>query len=350
MSWFSQNYEKAAIGGAAIAALGLAILGWSKVGDVQEDFNANTQGAGKNEPSVPDADRVTKAAASLALDPTWSQAEVDGRGIDLFTGVPLFIARDQPGKSIDLYKSQPVHDPIPNIWWIEHDLDPGFADSPSRDADGDGYSSLEEYKGKTNPKDPKSHPALIAKLKYAKDESLNWFVRPGFPDGDSFNFQYGDSQAGRNKTKTGVPVKPGELFFSDGVMKNRFKYLGMDRRMEMNNATHTQMEIVYAKIEDQLPNKLGVIYEIPQFAEGRAQEFSKYDRSAVLTLEAIGYEGKKEVVKENTTFALPFDGPKKEFLLKKVTPDGIEIEFADATTGAKKSLTIRKGSFPDMVP
>lgn len=350
MSWFSQNYEKAAVGGAVIAALSLALLGWTKVGDVQDDFNANTQGSGNNEPSVPGADLVTKAVSSLALDHAWPQAETEGRPVDLFTGIPLFIERDRTDKPVDLLKSPPIHPPIPNTWWIDNHLDIGFADSPGRDADNDGYSNLEEYKAKTDPNSAKSHPPLIAKLKYEKDESLNWFIRPGFPDGDSFNFQYGDTQAGRNKTKTGIPVKPGELFFGDGVMKNRFKYLGMDKRMEMNNATHTQMEVVYAKIEDQIPNKKGVIYEIPQFAEGRAQEFSKYDRSAVLSLEAIGNEGKKEVIKENTTFALPFDGPNKEFLLKKVTPDAIEVEYTEAATGTKKTLSIRKGGFPDPAP
>ena len=83
MSWFSQNYEKAAVGGAAIAALSLALLGWSKVGDVLRDFNANTQGSGPTEPSVPNADLVTKAVSSLALNHAWTQAETEGRPVDL---------------------------------------------------------------------------------------------------------------------------------------------------------------------------------------------------------------------------------------------------------------------------
>jgi len=350
MSWLSQNYEKAALGAAAVAALGFVCLGWSKVGNVAEDFNVNTQGGGNNNPAVAKADLVAKAVSSLSLNRPWTQAKVEDRLVDLFTGVQLFIARDQPGKAVDLYKSPPIHSPIPNLWWIQNGLDPGFADSPSRDADDDGFTNLEEFLAKTDPKDLKSHPPLINKLKYEKDESLNWYVRPGFPDGDSFTFNYGDTQAGRNRTKTGVTVKPGELFFADGVMKERFKYLGMDKRMEMNPSTHTQMEVTYAKIEDQLPNKKGVVYEIPQFSEGRAQEFSKYDRSALLSLEAIGNEGKQETIKENTRFGLPFDSPKKDYLLKKVTPDGVEVEYTDPLSGAKKSVSIHKGAFPDKAP
>ncbi|MEI7954879.1 MAG: Amuc_1099 family pilus-like system protein [Verrucomicrobiota bacterium] len=350
MSWFSQNYEKAALGGAAVAALGFVFLGWSKVGSVTEDFNVNTKGSGKNNPAVASADLVAKAVSSLSLSRSLGQEKVDERPVDLFTGIQLFIARTDPGKTVDLFKSPPIHPPIPNLWWIQNNLDPGFADSPSRDADDDGFTNLEEFLAKTDPKDPKSHPPLINKLKFEKDDSLNWFIRPGFPDGDAFTFQYGDNQGGKNRTKTGIMVKPGELFFTDGVMKNRFKYLGMEKRMEMNNATHTQMEVTYAKIEDQVPNKKGTIYEIPQFSEGRAQEFSKYDRSAVLSLEAVGNEGKSETFKENTSFGLPFDSDKKDYLLKKVTPDGVEIEYTDPVSGAKKTATIHKGAFPELVP
>jgi len=350
MSWFSQNYEKAAIGGAAVAALGFVFLGWSKVSSVAEDFNVPTKGTGPNDPSVPSAGLVAKAVSSLGLTRAWTRQEAESRPVDLFTGIPLFIARDQPTKALDPYKSGAIHPPIPNIWWIKNDLDPGFADSPSRDADDDGFTNLEEFLWKTDPKDPKSHPPLIVKLKYQKDESLNWFVRPGYQEGDGFPFQYGDNQGSRNRTKTGAPVHPGELFFSEGPMKERFKFLGSDERTEMNNATHTERKVTYAKIEDQLPNKKGKIYEIPQFPEGDAQKFSKYDRSAVLTLEAVGESGKDETVKENTTFGLPFDSPKKDYLLKKVTPEEVEVEYTDPATGAKKTATIHKGSFPDIAP
>lgn len=350
MSWLSQNYEKAAIGGAAVAALGFVFLGWSKVSSVAKDFNTPTQGSGPDNPAVPSAGLVAKAVSSLGLTRTWARQEAESRPVDLFTGIPLFIAREQPTKAVDLYKSGPIHSPIPNIWWIQHDLDPGFADSPGRDPDEDGFTNLEEFQWKTDPKDAKTHPPLIVKLKYQKDESLNWFVRPGFAEGDAFPFNYGDNQNNNNRTKTGAPVHPGELFFADGVMKERFKFLGSAVRTEMNNATHTERAVTYAKIEDQLPNKKGEIYEIPQFPQGDAQKFSKYDRSAVLTLEAVGNEGKDETIKENTSFGLPFDNPKKDYLLKKVTPEEVEVEYTEPATGAKKTTTIHKGGFPEMAP
>jgi hypothetical protein len=358
MSWFSQNYEKAAIGGAAIAALGFALLGWFKVDGVAADFSAIPAGAGNNNPAVANANLVPKAISSLGLARTLSQGDVGGRAVDLFTGIQLFISSAQPDKPLDPYSSAPIHPPIPNRWWIDHDLDPGFADSPSRDADDDGFTNLEEYKGTTDPKDAKAHPPLIAKLKFHADESVKWFIRPGYQEGDKSPFKYGDDGgvgAGgvlsyKNKTKDPA-LEPGAIFFTDGVAKNRFKYLGSVRRREMNKAINMEVELTIARIEDQKDNKKGTIYEIlHNFPEGDVHKWAQFDRKAVLSLEAIGAEGKNEKIEENTQFGLPFDNPKKDYTLKKITPEGIEVEYADPKTGAKKIASIRKGAFPELTP
>ena len=102
------------------------------------------------------------------------------------------------------------------------------------------------------------------------------------------------------------------------------------------------------RVEDQRPNKKGTIYEFPSpLSEERMNEHLKYDRTAILTLEALGQQGKEFKVEENTTFALPSDGAKKDYLLKSVTPNSITVEYTDAA-GEKKSVTINKGSLPKM--
>ena len=138
MSWFSKNYEKAALGGAVAVALGLAYLGWSKFSSVESDFGGVLVGSGNNNPAVAAADLIPKALQSLKIDRTWNQALDSDRPVDLFTGIALFIKSSEPEKPVDLIKDAPVHDGIPNTWWLEHRLDPGFADSPNRDPDEDG--------------------------------------------------------------------------------------------------------------------------------------------------------------------------------------------------------------------
>ncbi len=350
MSWFSTNYEKAALGGAVAIALGLADMGWSKLGSVETDFPDELKGAGNNNAAVRDADLIPKALASLKLDRSWERALTGDRPVDLFTGIPLFVPSAAPETTIDLagLDAVVVHPPITNRWWLENRLDPGFGDSPVRDPDQDGFSNLEEFNGKTDPNNDKSYPPLIAKLMYVKDESLGWVIRPSFGDGGKFPFKYKDTKGDVNQTGAADMIEPNGMFFAKPPMANRFKLLGSEVRKELNKATNVEKEITIVRIEDQRPNKKGMIYEFPSpLSEERMNEHTKWDRTAVLSLEALGQQGKDFKVEENMKFSLPSDGAKKDYLLKSVTPDSITVEYTDAA-GEKKSVTISKGSLPKM--
>jgi hypothetical protein len=347
MSWFSTNHEKAILGAAVAGALGLAYLGWSKFGGVDQDFGTGLKGAGNNNSAVAGADLIPKALQSMKFDRTWTQAMDRDRPVDLFTGIALFIKSSDPEKPVDLLKDAPVHPPIPNIWWLENRLDPGFADSPDRDPDSDGFSNKEEFTAKTDPNSSKSHPPLIAKLMYLKDESLIWALRPGYGSQGAFSFSYKDGKGRTNRVPAGAMVKPGELFFPKPPMTNRFKLLGHEVRKELNKRINVEMEVTYVRIEDQRPNKLGTVYEIPSpLSEDRMNEFRQFDRTAVLSLEALGLNGKEFKVEENTAFALPPDAPQKDYLLKTVTPDSITVEYPDAQ-GNRKTVEIKQGSIPN---
>jgi hypothetical protein len=343
MSWFAKNYEKAALGGTVALAFGLAFLGYSKFSGVEQDFGTGLKGQGNNNAAVRAADLIPKTLASLKLDRTWNQALDGDRPVDLFTGIPLFISSLAPEKPIDLLKDAPVHPPIPNIWWIENRLDPGFADSPNRDPDQDGFSNLEEFNAKTDPNSAKSLPSLIAKLMYVKDESLTWVLRPGYGSDGSFPFNYQDDKGGVNKAVGADLIAPDGLFFAKPPMKDRFKLLGSEVRKELNKKINIEMEVTIVRIEDQRPNKKGVIYEIPApLSEQRRNEHLKYDRTAVFSLEALGLNGKEFKVEENTKFALPPDGPKKDYLAKVVTPESVTVEYTNPA-GEIKTFQIGKG-------
>jgi hypothetical protein len=349
MSWFSKNYEKAALGGAVAVALGLAYTGWSKFGSVEEDFGAGLKGQGSNDTSVKDADLIPKSLASLKLDRTWNQALDGDRPVDLFTGIPLFVSSSTPEKPIDLLKDSPLHPPIPNVWWITNRLDPGFADSPGRDPDEDGFSNLEEFNSKTDPNDAKSVPSLIAKLMYVKDESLAWVLRPGYGSEGAFPFNYQDTKGGVNKTGAADMIVAGGLFFTKPPMQNRFKLLGSEVRKELNKKINIEMEVTIVRIEDQRPNKKGTVYELPSpLSEERRNEYLKYDRTAVFSLEALGLNGKEFKVEENMTFGLPPESPKKDYLAKVVTPESVTVEYT-SPAGEKKTFEISKGSLPNVI-
>jgi hypothetical protein len=61
MSWFEKNYEKAALGGAVAAALGLCYLGWSKSDGAKNDFGVEFKGIGNNNAAVQNSELIPKS-------------------------------------------------------------------------------------------------------------------------------------------------------------------------------------------------------------------------------------------------------------------------------------------------
>ena len=77
-------------------------------------------------------------------------------------------------------------------------------------------------------------------------------------------------------------------------------------------------------------------------------EHLKYDRSAVFSLEALGFNGKEFKVEENTAFSIPPGGTKMDYFAKTVTPDLVTVEYT-APSGEKKTVDIKKGNMPASV-
>lgn len=348
MSWISKNYEKTALGGAVVLALGLAFLGWTKFSGVHDDFGPGPNTGGKNDTGVVGAELIPQAQQSLKLDHSWQQAIDDERPVDLFTGIALFVHKNNPEVPVDPIKDPPIHPPIPNKWWLENRIDPGFGDSPACDPDADGFTNLEEYDAKTDPNNPGSYPSLLAKLMFVKEERLTWVVRPGFSDGDKFSYAYEDSRRRANRTPADKLLAIDDLFFLNEPMKNRFKHLGKEVRREMNRNTNSEETITYARFEDQRPNKKGVIYTVPEgLSDNRKNDFTQHDRTAVFSLEALGKNGAEFKVEENTAFAVPTDAPKKDYFLKKVSAGSVTLEYTDSQ-GNRKTVEIPKGGLPQL--
>ncbi len=348
MSWISKNYEKALLGGTVVLALALAWFGWTRFSQVDEDFSSKLIGTGADAVSVKDADLIPKAQSSHASDHGWPQGTTDKkRPIDLFVGIPLFM-RVGGGEPIDPLNDPPIHEPIPNKWWLDNRIDPGYEDSPTRDPDGDGFSNLEEFTANRNPNDPNSVPPLIAKLSYLRDESLAWVIRPGFESEGKFTFKYQDSKGGTNQTNAADMIAPGTSFFPKAPMIERFKLLGSEVRKELSKTTKTDVDVTWTKIEDQKPNKKGMTYEFPApLSEDRMKEYQKFDRSAVLSLQALGMGSKEFKVEEFTAFGIPSDSATKDYLLKAVSPASVTVEYT-APDGSKKTVDIPKGGLPKM--
>ncbi len=351
MSKLPKNFEKTLLGVAGVAAVGFAALGFMKSSGVAEDFPPPPAGSPKNDVGVPEAEATAAAISSLKLNRVLEPSpDANGNPIDQFVGIRLFADKNNPNEPVDIRGGDPVHPPIPNKWWIETGADPTYANSPARDDDKDGFSNLEEFEAKTSPTNAKSVPALINKLAYLKDESVQWYVQFGFEsEGKWAPKLLGRDPAKKdfdNKISALEMIQPGDTFFKDGAMAGRFKFTGIIEKEVTSERTKLTQMVRFAQYEDLKENKKGEKYE-SQYGLPNAQidASSYYDRTAVLELQAIGYEGQEFKVEERTAFAIPPDAPEKNYMLKKVTPESIEVEYKDAS-GATQTQEIKKGGTP----
>ncbi|TAE77573.1 MAG: hypothetical protein EAZ84_04120 [Verrucomicrobia bacterium] len=350
MSKLPKNFEKTLLGVAGVAALGCIALGYVKSNAVDADFSRAVAGDGKNDPSIPEALATSKAVSSLASDRVIETAEDEGRPVDLFVGIPLFADKNNPNEPVDLIDGKEVHPGIPNRWWIQNGADITFANSPDRDDDNDGFSNREEFKAKTHPVDAKSIPALVNKLAYLKDESTMWYIQFGMESegkwAPKLTALTHDKKRIQNKISAIKMLSPGDTFFVEGAMAGRFKFIGIIEKEVISERTKLVQKVKFGQYEDLKANKKGEPYESQSgLPDAQLVASAYHDRTAVLDLRAIGYEGKEFKVEERTRFALPPDAKEKAYLLKKVTPEAIEVEYTDAS-GAAQTLEISKGNTP----
>lgn len=355
MSWMSENYEKAALGGGAVVALLLAFLGWSASSSVEDKLVNPATGSGSNNTAVPGAEELPGTLSSMQAPQRLQPIEEGGRHLDLFTGIALF-ARKGETEPVDLWNDPPVHPPIPNRWFLEHRIDIGFADAPQRDDDGDGFSNLEEFNAGTDPSDPSSHPPLIAKLTYADQDVIEWLLRwVSDVARDQNLFRYRDSRFPRREFSMSAEnaVGPGDVLVfreADCPANGRFRLLEIEEREEMRERVNIPEVRKYATIEDLKENKQGEKYELPRRVTNVAlPQQIRRDRTAVLELRAVGYEGKTFKVEERTAFGLPPDSTKKDFFLKEVTDEAITVENRE-NPQQPVTVVIPKGGFPNLEP
>lgn len=336
MSWLSQHYEKITLG-ASITAM--AALGFAGLKNKQAQVNAFTllQAKPNNEIEVPLLSDVEDTKISIYEDHKINQADLDGRKVNLFTGIILYAKRDDPQNPVDLLKSEPIHAGIPNEWWRENKLDPGFANAPERDPDKDGFNNREEYEAETDPNDMTDYPEPVTKLGVKTVEWDQWHIKPkpvnSNGDISLFNLET-PRKVRKNRTKFDKSVKVGGVITFEGpIMTERFRFADLGKRRNQNGSVDTIWVI-----EDLQPNKKGILYRFDSRGNldphaNRDEGKGIMDYKAYLFLQALDKQDELFSVDENTRFSLPYDpeAAEKPYLLKNIDTVAREVtvEYTD---------------------
>jgi hypothetical protein len=167
-------------------------------------------------------------------------------------------------------------------------------------------------------------------LRYVRDESTMWYVQFGLEAGGQWAPKFTGLQADGTKLSNRVPathmIGPGDVFFGDGPMAGRFKYLGIVSRDVTSPRTGLTHHVKFAQYEDLKPNKKGERYESQYgLPDAQLEARAYHDRTAVME-----FQGEEFKVEERTRFSLPPGGEGQEFFLKQVARDRIVVEFMGA--------------------
>lgn len=169
------KYEKVLLGVAAVIALGTAgFLIW-KSQNLNETF-ARRSGSSKNDPGQPATAAVVATTNRLKEKVTWVSPVIKGKPIPLNKSVLLVKKGDQ---LFDLQLEEPaLRPPMTNSYLVGNDLpnilSPNVGDL---DADSDGFTNLEEFLKKTNPRDPNSHPPFTDKLVLKRRITFDYIIK-----------------------------------------------------------------------------------------------------------------------------------------------------------------------------
>jgi hypothetical protein len=159
MDWLRANYDRVLVIAAAAFLLITAIMIWHNATSYSETFFGQ-QIAPPPKPAKPPgrAAELETALDKLHQPPQWTFSGRSG----VFVPEKHFIGSN--GLPTTLQTTQ-VHPPVPNEWFEQFNLTISDADVLTQDADGDGFTNLDEWEGHTNPIDKNSHPDYFTKLK-----------------------------------------------------------------------------------------------------------------------------------------------------------------------------------------
>lgn len=194
---------------------------------------------------------------------------------------------------------------------------------------------------------PGKLPEVFKHWGFLREETTQWYVTFGLESEGTWAPKLVAVEPGGKRVENKVPaanmLSPGDTFFRDGRMADRFKFNGIVKQEVMSRRTNSVEEVSVAIFEDLKPNKKGLKYESQYgLPEPEIPSHAYYDRSAIFSIKGPAAGEPVELkVEELTDFALPPGSGKKEFFLKEIANDYVIVVHTDAA-GVKTTYKIGK--------
>ena len=311
------KYEKVLLGIAAVIALGVAgYLVWTS-----QSFGERLVRIGsssKNDPGQPPTAVVNATIDRLKEAVKWISPIKKGKPVPLNKSVLLVKKGDE---LFDLQLEQPqFRPPMTNEFLVKNDLpdilSPNVGDL---DPDADGFSNLEEFTKKTDPRDPKSHPPFTDKLVLKRRITFDYKLKLN-SSSSPFQIRRLTPEPARS-----VFVIPGADFgFDKGV--ERFKAISFEAKT-VTDAKVGEKDVSELTVMDKSTNK--------EFKLIRNEEINLAEYEA--EFEFILGDRPTRTVKKGDTFQIPGIG--STYRLLEIEETSAVIQPVDGG----EPITVNKG-------
>ena len=316
------SWDKLLLIAVSVAVIGLA--GWfaTKALAFKDQFPVPKGTPGKEEPET-DAALANLAANYVTSTNKWT---LPNRGtppkpLPLFVSIPII---EVDGRLIDILdpNEPPIRPPATNGWLYNNNLDYLNKNVLKQDPDRDGYTNLEEWHGKTNPRDENSHPPYADKIVLvARRSQVYRAVFRARPDDTRYQIQRLHSTRWPGKETfylTAGKTSDDDALRLDSFEEKRVVQRGIPKDASVLNVTFLPTGTKHKLVKD-------IVEEIHiYFGE----------------LEFLLDPGKPIFVKEGDAFSLPRD-PDTKYHLTKVTDSSATIVY-ETGPGEKQTVEIKK--------
>ncbi len=340
MDWIKKNYDKLLL--AIFGLLALVVGGMLSAGALGGSDEQQTKPVTEKSVLGPDKrEEIQKALADLTANagkPVWSALLIKAhRTAQLFTASPQVqkAGIDTPMQLLDEATPE-LREGIPN-WWLYENVGDLLTrdDVASMDPDGDKFTNLEEFVGKSNPRDPDSRPPFWAKLALVAIPEVKYDIRnkliEGTPEKPEIQLSRLVPLGPNGRVMGKLDYHVGDVAFEDD---KRFTILGV-KEIEKDVGGQKQL-VKHLILKDSKTGK--------ELAVGVKETLSlpTYQATLKSTL-----SGKEETMKEGDELPLP-DFPGVKAIIEKITPPAdppdpsnpgnVEIEFTEPGKPKGKAL------------